>query len=172
MIEARQLQHLAAELLSRPQISEERVRTAVSLIYYGFFHHLTGAAAAVFDQGEPGGRALAAQVTRAFSHSTLQKVCKTYRRSRQQSFPPPLDGLHLFPPDERLFVIADAFVTLQEAREIADYDLQATLSQPDALALLEQAEFAYWKLEEIRRLPETRIFLAALLVADRWTRRV
>ena len=75
------------------------------------------------------------------------------------------------PPDSRLMDMADVFIRLQEARETADYDLTATLVQAEAQALLEQAKIAHQHLRALEHHPETRIFLTALLVADRWTRR-
>ena len=172
MITYSRLQGLAADLLAPADADEARVRLAVSTTYYGLFHHLTASASAVFDGGGLPGSALAAQVSRAFSHTLMRKVCDTYVRStRQQKFPAPLDRLYAAPPDSRVIDIADLFIRLQEARETADYDLTATLVQAEAQALLEQAKVAHEYLQALEHHPETRIFLTALLVADRWTRR-
>ena len=172
MITHTDLQTLATDLLAPAKVEEARVRLAVSTIYYGLFHHLTAAASAIFDAGGPPGSALAAQVSRAFSHTLMRKVCDTYVRStRQQKFPPPLDRLHPLPPDKRLIDVADLFIRLQEARETADYDLTATLGQAEAQALVEQAQIAHADLQDLEHQPETRIFLTALLLSDRWTRR-
>ena len=70
-----------------------------------------------------------------------------------------------------LIVVAQAFELLQENRFIADYDLLATFGFEDAERLVELAEAALTALDAVRTRPETTIFLTALLLADRWTRR-
>lgn len=172
MIGYNSLQGFAAELLVPAKVDEARARVAISAIYYGLFHHLTETASAVFDHGGLSGTILSAQAGRAFSHTLMRKVCDIYVHStRQQRFPPPLDRLHAGPPDNRLIEIADVFIRIREARETADYDLRTTIGQAEAQSLLEQTEIAHWHLDQIRDFPETRIFLAALLLSDRWTRR-
>lgn len=88
------------------------------------------------------GDALRFQVARAFSHLAMRKVCDAYVRSPARPFPASLRRLNPVAPDRRLSAVAGAFAQLQEGRHAADYDLSTAI--------------------EIR---------AALLLADRWTRR-
>jgi len=63
------------------------------------------------------------------------------------------------------------FLELQEARNQADYDLLSTVSVRDTDHLITVARRAVRDLRVIESLPETSVFLTALLLADRWTRR-
>lgn len=75
--------------------------------------------------------------------------------------------------------VADAFVELQEARHQADYDLAHRLTRTEVIDLVDRVESATAARHSIRKTPpgsksytlEARIFLAALLVHDRVTRR-
>ena len=70
-----------------------------------------------------------------------------------------------------LIEIADAFIRLQEARHTADYDLNDELSIDEASELHLVLETALENLARVEDQPATVIFLAALLLDDRWTRR-
>ena len=101
----------------------------------------------------------------------VRKVCESYDRSPTRPFQPPLDRLIPTTPDRRLIAVAGAFIKLQEARHAADYDLAASFTRHEGLALLQLADLAHQNFSDIQHLPETQVFLAALLLADRWTRR-
>jgi hypothetical protein len=144
------------------------MRRGVSTLYYGLFHRLTSEAAAAFKHG---GAPLITQAARAFSHTTMRKVCDIYAKSKTRRLPAPLDKVTSEIPDPRLVQVADIFVSLQEARHSADYDMAATIDRAEVVTLLEMAEYAQWKLDEICPLPETTVFLTALLLFDRWPKR-
>ena len=59
----------------------------------------------------------------------------------------------------------------QEGRHSADYDLSTAIEPRYAAGLVSLAETALADFDAIQSLPETVVFLAALLLADRWTRR-
>ncbi len=99
------------------------------------------------------------------------KVCGAYVRSPLKPFPVGCEHLNAQPPSPELIVVAQAFELLQENRFIADYDLLATFGFEDAERLVELAEAALTALDAVQTRPETTIFLTALLLADRWTRR-
>ncbi len=143
-------------------------RRALSSAYYGLFHRLTTAGAAPFVLG---GDALRFQAARAFNHAAMRKVCDAYVRSPERPFPPSLEQLNPSKPDPRLIGVARAFARLQEGRYAADYDLSAAIQTADAARLVGLAETALADFDAIQSLPETTTFLAALLLADRWTRR-
>ena len=161
-------QAFAAELLYKPNALEIEVRRAISACYYGLFHRLATQGAAVFGLG---GTELRHQAARAYSHSTMRKVCEQYVRSAKQKFPAPLDRLVPTTSDSRLITVADAFVQLQDARHAADYDTNTDFDRRSGLEMLQLAESSHRQLDQIQHLPETHVFLAALLLADRWTRR-
>ncbi|GAC1345233.1 MAG: hypothetical protein NVSMB18_24480 [Acetobacteraceae bacterium] len=80
-------------------------------------------------------------------------------------------ALLLSDADPRLRKAAAAFVQLQEAREGADYDLSITITQSAAEERVQLAGDAAQWFAQVRDLPETRLFLAALLLVDHFTRR-
>ena len=85
--------------------------------------------------------------------------------------PEPFTNLLPAGPDQRLVAVARVFVRLQDARQTADYDLSFKFERQEALDLLRLARTAHRNFAEVRSEPETAIFLAALLLNDRWTRR-
>ncbi len=54
---------------------------------------------------------------------------------------------------------------------MADYDLLATIEFEDAAELVRLCRAAFQDFEAVKTLPETTVFLTALPLADRWTRR-
>ena len=148
--------------------NEVTLRRALSSAYYGLFHRLTTAGSMPFAAG---GEPLRFQAARAFSHTAMRKVCDAYVRSPARPFPTGLEKLSPNPPDRRLIGIALAFARLQEGRHLADYDFSVVIEPPYAADLVRLAETALADFDAIQSLPETTVFLAALLLADRWTRR-
>lgn len=147
---------------------ETVLRRALSSAYYGLFHLLTTAGSMPFATG---GEPLRFQAARAFSHAAMRKVCDAYVRSPARPFPTGLEKLSPEPPDKRLIGIALAFTRLQEGRHSADYDLSVVIEVAYTAELVSLAETALADFDAIQSLPETTVFLAALLLADRWTRR-
>ncbi len=101
----------------------------------------------------------------------MRKICDAYIRSPARPFPPGLEYLSPSPPDKRLIEVAFAFSRLQEGRHVADYDLFTVIEAAYTSELVAMAETALANFDAIQSLPETTVFLTALLLADRWTRR-
>ena len=118
-----------------------------------------------------GGEALRYQAARAYNHTAMRKVCDAYARSPGQPLPPSLALLSPEPLDSRLIRVAKTFAQLQDGRHHADYDLFIPIEFTNAAQLVVAAGTALADLDAIQSLPETTAFLAALLLADRWTRR-
>lgn len=148
--------------------TEVELRRAVSSAYYALFHCLTSAGSQIFLSG---GDPLRNQVTRAFNHTAMRKVCDAYVRSPIRPFPPPLDQLNPGVPNARLINVAATFARLQDARHTADYDLAALVEYAATAQLVRAADAALTDFAAVQALPETQVFLTALLLADRWTRR-
>lgn len=148
--------------------TEAELRRAISTAYYGLFHLLIEQASGLFAPLDP---RLRGQISRAYSHGTMRKTREEFWRGRSGRFSPPLDALVTGPLDARLATIASDFLQLQEARQIADYDLSDTLNYSYAIEKVEQAHSAAQMLISIDHLPQTAVFLTALLLGDRWTRR-
>lgn len=169
MINHEQFHLFATDIILRQRNPNQiQLRRAVSALYYGLFHDLTARGASVF---LPGGNALAAQAARAFDHRLMAKVCEAFAQPRTGPLPSPLGGLVPGGPGQKLMAVARTFITLQKARHDADYDLTNTISRQDALDLLRLARSAHHDLHDVADEGATMVFLASLLLNDRWTRR-
>ena len=180
-MDAREFEEHARTLIFKPQgivafapqthfaaPSQIEMRQAISAAYYAVFHGLTSKGTRLFAAESD---ALRYQVARAYNHTAMRKVCEAYARSPGQPLPPSLALLSPRPLDSRLIGIAKAFVRLQDGRHHADYDLSVAIEFVNAAELVNAAGTALTDLDAIQSLPETTVFLAALLLADRWTRR-
>lgn len=155
-------------VLSETTPSEAALRRALSGAYYGLFHSLTSEGAQRVAVGDAD---LAAQIARAYSHSNMRRVCEAYARSRGKSLPQPIANFSSTPVSDRLIQIAEAFVECHDARVAADYDLRSSISRDEALAVVLAAYDVPYLIGELRSDPDFNVFLTALLLADRWTRR-
>ena len=153
-------------LVGDPDASQADLRRGISTLYYCLFHELTGLGSDLISKGN---LALRQQVTRAFGHQLMRKVCDAYARS-SQPLPKPLFRLSGNPPDSRLLIIAEAFIALQEARHVADYDITAEFGSFDAANLIQMLVAARQSLGALQGHPDLTVFLAALLLHDRWSR--
>ena len=105
-------------------------------LHESLFHELVDQAVTLIIPVSP--PELARQARRSPTHVGIAKTCEAVIRKQlkwkgrvvQSSFSP------------ELVVFAGAFVALQEARYIADYDLGSRLDKADAAALVEQARQA------------------------------
>jgi hypothetical protein len=98
------------------------------------------------------------------------------RQFRKQGAPPsaiPRDIDLRSPTAQELANVADAFVVLQEARYLANYDIldsNRQISLRWAQDCVEKAENAFrdWKME--MNSPGAKVFLAALILGQRWNK--
>jgi hypothetical protein len=106
-------------------------------------------------------------VRRAFNHRAMKDVCGEFARG---TFSKGSGTIHLvaLPLEAPLRDVAAAFVALQEARHNADYDVSSTLTKLDALQKIALARTAFTNWQAVRRLPNARVFLAALLLQRQW----
>jgi hypothetical protein len=72
--------------------------------------------------------------------------------------------------ERQLAEIAATFIRLQEARQWADYDLMQTFDRLQVTDYVDQARVAMAKWKAIRNNPNTNVFLAALLIHNRWNK--
>ena len=148
--------------------AEVELRRALSASYYALFHALITAGSRLFARG---GDALRNQVTRAYNHTAMRKICDAYVRSPNAPFPPSSAQLNPAAPGIRLTNVARTFAQLQEARHLADYDLASPITYSTVVVLVAAIDSALTDLQAIEAQPKAAVFLTALLLADRWTRR-
>ncbi len=101
----------------------------------------------------------------------MRKVCDAYARFPLKQFPVSLQYLNPQSPPPQLIRIARAFEVLQEGRHEADCDPSAIIEFENAAELVRLCRSAFQDFEAVKTLPETTVFLTALLLADRWGRR-
>jgi hypothetical protein len=114
-----QARHLAKKEHKRPQ--QVSLRRAVSATYYSLFHFLIDEACRILLGTPWKDRALRAVLARAFDHGAMASASKSFQGGTlPDHLRPVLKGSPL-PKD--LIKVASAFVSLQEQRHWADYDL-------------------------------------------------
>jgi hypothetical protein len=148
---------------------QANLRRAVSAAYYALFHLLVDeGAAAVGSTLNVAGRA---KIRRAFAHAEMKAVCSQYAKgTAAASFNQQIAPLLSFPIETDLMIVANAFVELQEARHLADYDLSIKFSRVDALAFINSATAAFKGWNNVRLTPNARVFLIDLLLRKSWSR--
>jgi hypothetical protein len=149
--------HLAMRETKRPR--QASLRRAVSAAYYALFHILAAESTQKLLPPHPG--SLRVQARRAFVHKDMRELCRQVSRPRPAGT---IASLLTVPIEPELRLVAEAFVTLQQARHEADYDLTATFNRVDVLQLVQRAHSAVANWRAIRSRPNATIFLAALLI--------
>jgi len=74
------------------------------------------------------------------------------------------------PLEPELVAVATAFVVLQEARHAADYDLGSPMNRLDVNQKIALAKKAFRDWEVVSNTANARVFLAALLLQNRWNK--
>ncbi len=150
---------------------EVELRRSASAAYYAIFHLLSASVAAQISPDAPPG--LRGRIQRALDHSSMVTAAKQFRK---QGAPPttiPRDIDLRSSISQELANVADAFVVLQEARHLADYDILDANHQiglqwaQDCVEMAENA-FRDWQLEV--NSDGARVFLAALIFGQRWNK--
>ena len=169
-----QASHLATRETKKPK--QASLRRAVSAAYYALFHLLVADGAKRLSPAKPDGLSLLIQ--RAFNHAEMRNVCQSFadghratiRNNRPQRPPPGTRKLITLPLDPPLFVVIQAFIDLQEARNEADYNLDKQWNRLDVLNRVQTARQAFAEWAVIRNSPTAAVFVAALLLQKHWGR--
>ncbi len=158
-----QAQHLAYVDNTRPR--QANLRRSISAAYYALFHLWLAESATRTAPRTPA--LLVARISRSFSHGEMKEVCLQVVRLN----PGPV-FLELIPKgfSPELRRAAKAFIDLQTARHLADYDIAAAFTRLEADELLRQARGAFDDWAAIRATDEANVFLSALVFAKRWAR--
>lgn len=155
-----QAEQLALRDARRPK--QANLRRAVSSAYYALFHLLTSEASALY-AAEPG---LASRINRTLNHAEMKKASTMIANDKLPKAVQPSGGGYSTPPD--LKRVANAFVSLQQARHEADYDLSRTFRRQEALAFVQSARQAFEAWESVRKTDDARVYLACFHLWKRW----
>jgi uncharacterized protein (UPF0332 family) len=150
---------LARELVDRNPAApnQAELRRGVATAYYALFHLL------VFEATDRlvHVAALRPRFMRAFDHKTMKAVCREYA-SLSANAAGQLVKENVRVP-RQVQNIASEFVSLQQARHQADYDLSTSVTHAEADTDVMRAELAFLDWATVRADPDADAFLAELL---------
>jgi len=159
-----QARHLATIDPTRPQ--QVNLCRAVSSTYYAIFHHMIEESLAFFLGTTPGRESLRLVLARAFGHGEMASAARAFAGGNlPASIATRMTGV-VISVDLRWF--AQTFLSLQEARHLADYDHGQRFDRSEVLSLVRRAERAtqtVWP--AIRDTPAGELFLLSILVWNR-----
>jgi len=154
------LLRLASSLANPAPTDPEQVclRRSISTAYYALFHLLVEEAV----QGWGGAPAVRLGLQRAFQYKNMRDVSRTVEQGSWRGWgaPPP-------PVPTELRAVAKAFVDLQEARHLADYDNARTWTIMEARARVTDAQSAFQNWRKIRTDAAANEYLLSLLVGKK-----
>ena len=159
-----QAEHLIGRERKKPK--QASLRRAISAAYYALFHLILDEGSKQFATNPK----LRTLVRRAFSHSEMKKAAKSLASGG--SLPEHVDAIFqgTIPPELR--AIAKSFITLQEHRHEADYDLNTSFRKSQVADLIGLARKAFADWAAVKARPADRaaveLFLTSMLLWDRW----
>jgi uncharacterized protein (UPF0332 family) len=156
-----QAEHLATRELKKPR--QASLRRAVSAAYYALFHMLIDDAVLKLIPIAPD--LLRVQAQRAFTHRDMRNACEQFTKPSN-----PIARLLVRPVESELQTVAETFVELQFRRHSADYDLTQIFDRMEVLGIIGRARDAIITWNRVRNTPNANVFLAALLLNNRWNR--
>jgi uncharacterized protein (UPF0332 family) len=157
---ADELLALAGHLATSPSPAFEQAafRRSVSTAYYALFQLLVHEAAERWG-GSPAARL---GLERAFKHDNMKETSRLVWTGSWKSWSSPQIAV----PTE-LKKLAEAFVRLQEARHLADYDNTTIWTSEEVDARLDQARTAFENWRKVRTDPAAHEYLLALLIGKK-----
>jgi hypothetical protein len=156
----------AISLLPDPtevHLSDVRIRRAVSAAYYAVFHRICADAAELLAPHVSDD--VRNRIQRWFEHAEMKKICGRFTKPSLDQ--PLLDLIGSSAPNDLLFV-ASSFITLQESRHLADYDLGYTFEWYEARITVELAIRTLGAWERVADSAEANIFVLSLLLWKLW----
>jgi hypothetical protein len=158
-----QAQVLTTTDTRRPR--QVNLRRAVSAAYYALSHLLVAEATRLYvrDDWE-----LAAKLGRTFNHGEMSEASRGFANSQVPSALQPV-GIPGFPSVD-LKLVAEAFVSLQQHRHAADYDLARTFTREQVNGFIEQVESAFAAWNRIKSSDEARLYLGCFQLWKTWNK--
>jgi hypothetical protein len=141
---------------------QANLRRPVSSAYYALFHLLASEASALYakDSG------LASRINRTLNHAEMKKTSSLIANDKLPKAVQPPAGGYTTPAD--LKTVANTFVSLQQARLEADYDLSRSFRRQEALEFVEASRGAFEAWERVKRTDQARLYLACFHLWKRW----
>ena len=159
---------LLAAAPGRGRPKQANLRRAVSAAYYAVFHLLTDEAAKQMLGAAHSRRRVRAVYARTFAHADMKRACQEFAKAsptpRGTSPKEPLASILVktgVAVSDDLAGVAGTFVTLQEHRHTADYDLTYRWALTEVVRLIERAELVPESWQRTGQ-EERKLFLACL----------
>ena len=140
--------------------SEANLRRGVSSAYYALFHLLIRDATANWKHVDH-----RARLARTFDHKRMKDVSTAILKTIRSSGNGKTDSERSV--HTNLYIVAEAFVDLQNARHRADYDIAEPFPQADAALAVDEGVVAFVTWADIRDAPIAQNYLYNLLFKDR-----
>ena len=144
--------------MERTRPKQVSLRRSVSTAYYALFHLLTSDSIAILAPNVTS--AASGRLQRWFDHGEMKKVAGMFSSPTLQK---QFATLVQAPPSLDLQTVALNFVSLQQARHEADYDMNLQLDRSAVLDYLQSAWDAFEAWNRICRSHEANVFALALL---------
>ena len=160
----RRLLELSQALVSlearRPR--QATLRRAISTAYYSLFHLLVSDYTALFSTDST----IQAAIGRTVNHRDLFSVARDFSLTPLR-LPEALKAKGIVATPE-LLIVVQAFISLQDERHDADYDVLLTYTRSEANAIIRIAQnaFAAWNIAKTT--PAARIFLSCFQLKKVW----
>ena len=135
-----QSRHLATRSAKKPKQAD--LRRAISAAYYSLFHFLIHESSRQVAGSQSTQEDLKQLTSRAFEHGKMKEVCAEFKKAVPKELLKPFWSALNVPAHPDLARVADTFITLQDLRHQADYDLSITFSKQEALDAHQRAENA------------------------------
>ena len=158
--------HALARFDTKGKPRQASLRRAVSAAYYSLFHFLVDQACRGIIGTQHVQQGYRHSLARAFVHTEMKKACRSFAGGQLPATvikPLPKTAAGLFLVSTPIRDIAGTFVSLQEIRHLADYDLSERFKRSEVLTLLDRVET---HIEDFTHLPvsdDRQFFLVCLL---------
>jgi len=160
-----QARFLAQREAGRGRPRQASLRRAVSTAYYAVFHLLSADATAQATPEGPAG--LRERVQRSLQHATMKAAANAVQSNPPH---PRILALSTGSIPAPLVSVARGFVRLQDERHKADYDLADQFDRSTVQTLITDAEQVFRDWISVRNTDEARVFLAALMFWNLWSK--
>ena len=136
----------------------------MSASYYAIFHHLSSECAKAVVGTRSAHGSVRHLVSRSFVHSDMADASKRFRAPAADLPSLVLVALANHEVHSSVKQVADAFVTLQQKRHEADYDLSTPFVRENVVAIVEHSRAAIAAWQTARATPSAHVYLLSLLL--------
>jgi hypothetical protein len=157
-----QADHLALRDKTKPY--QANLRRAVSASYYALFHFLASECARNIAGTASSDDPFRDLVSRSFVHSDMAEASKRFTKGSSDLPIVVRSALASMAIHASVQQVASVFVTLQEERHRADYDLSRSFVREQVVATLQRSKSAIAAWKSTQSDPSARAYLYALLL--------